>query len=202
VPSGIFIHDTFTGANGTAVADHVPEIGGGWFNCLQNGFSNTGPEIQSNRMAQGPGGGSYRAAFALATPLQANYSIDASIVAGAASGFHSVILHARIDNSEGVGAAWVEGYLVEFGYNGAWVLTLYKQTAGNAQTTLQSYTPTVTPGNTYLVRFELSGTSLIVKLDGTTRLSQTDSTYPDAGRVGCLAWGGGETIAELTATYL
>src|SRR5580765_337014 len=166
-PSGIFIHDTFTGANGTAVELHAPEIGGGWFNSLLNGFSNTGPEIQSNRMAEGPGGGSFRAVFGMATPLQADYSIEASVVAGAASGFHSIILYGRTDNAGSAGV-WAEGYNVEFGYNGsAWVLTLYKTTSGNSVTTLQNYTPTITPGNTYVVRFELSGTSLIVKLDGT-----------------------------------
>jgi hypothetical protein len=204
-----FLFDTFTDTNGTQLSAHMPEIGGSWFDGQHNDFNSgdPGPEIQSNKLVS-DAFNAFTGTFNTVVPVSADYAIECPIVAGAASGFHDVTIYARVENPVAAipFSDHVIGYMVQFGYDTGfgWRLLVYKQQIGGGSTniTLDTYVPTITPGNTYVVRAEFVGSSIIVKLDGVQRISVTDSDHPAAGSIGILNWGLQEQVLEMTAEYI
>lgn len=181
------VSDTFTAGDGTPITSHMPDVGGAWLVGAQNDFVGSTPTIQSNAIEAA---GDYKGIFSSTVAGSADYNLQASTNVGAASGFHQIQLCARCTNIASSTQKF-EGYACQFGYdNGTgWRVLIWKQDHLGNNTTLGTYVPTITPSTVHTLRFELSGTSLIAKLDGTQVLSVTDTTYAAAGNFGWVAWG-------------
>jgi hypothetical protein len=156
-PPGGFVQDTFTAADGTALVDHTPDIGGAW-GPVGSDMGITGGVATS--VAE-----SDSADFNLATPPDpANYTVAADIVCAYASPT-SAMLWARQ-------ASGLTGYAVQLSSDGG--IDLYR----DYFTVLVTGTLTgFTVGVSYHVVLTVNGIDISVSVDGTTILTTTDTTY-------------------------
>lgn len=165
-----FASDTFTAADGTALAGRTPDVGGTW--TKHPSYSPGASTITANKLR---GDGSNIAVHYIDTaPASADYSVAADLDLKSSVAGDSAVVCARLSTS-------ADTYYF-FGYSqGIGGLRLQKQVAGS-YTSISSYSWT---GPTGRVLLDVSGTTLTAKLDGATVLGPTtDSSIAAAGRAG------------------
>lgn len=168
-----FVVDSFTDADGTALASHTGETGATW----TKHASYTGTySIQSNRAYAGSGTGAY---YASGTPASAEYDVQATVV-----------VVTLTDNNQSICARIATGantlYMARHnraagGTNNAW--ELYKIVAGTA-TLLGSYSQALSGGGSYTLLLEIRDAAKKVYIDGVERISSGDNAITAAGLAG------------------
>ena len=166
------IIDTFTDTGGTTLTAHPPDAGGSW--TLQKGNN---PLITSSPTNKARAGGT---AISVATysvaPPSADYSVFAAITA----------VDVGIGNYAGLVArhqgATDSFYVLQMALSeGQWRI---RKTLAAAPTAVTATNFSFTEGQTYIVEFRISGTSLQGWIDGNLVCDGTDSDISSAGLVG------------------
>lgn len=169
-PSGVFVNDSFTGADGTNLTAHTGETGATWTAHTASGATIV---LTSNRAGDGGNNAIY---YASGLPATADYDVESLIyfVTNTASAH---FICGRMDTTANTfyGMRWNQGTT-------AW--QLYKRIAGTFTQLGSDYTDAVATGNTRTAKLQLRGTTITAFIDGTSRISVTDSAITAAGRVG------------------
>jgi hypothetical protein len=159
------ISEQFTAANGTAITSLTPAVnvpGGSWAM-----LTGTAPQVQSNQLS----------------------SVSGTAVAAIESGQSDGTLSVRTAGSQVSGLMFrgvdANNYLfvritMSTDRIRLWKIVSGSQSAITADTLISG----VTIDDNYLLSVELNGTSIVVKIDGVTQLSITDSTLLTATKVG------------------
>lgn len=162
---GVLIYDTFTGANGTALTAHAPDIntpGGAWVQI--NGTWT----IQSNR-ASVAGDGNVRIAAGVS-----NYSL--SVIAVAVSATSAAGLTGRVQDSSNLWAIQI--------VNSTNVFRI-AEVNGGVTTVRATTSVTISDGVSYTMAGTFNGATITATLDGANSLSYGSATFlqtdPDVG---------------------
>ena len=157
-----YVSDTFTAANGTAIASHTPDIGGAWTS-PEGGFV-----IQSNQLTE-PDFTTCHCVNAATIPddasISANITLDISGV-GAQGGVCGRI-NATGGPFEWYDAIWSDG-------DQEWQIRKF---ASFGTTTLASLSDTSYTSGTKKITLSMSGSSLSLLVDDVLKVSTSDSTY-------------------------
>lgn len=180
-----FVNDTFTDTAGTALASHTPEQGGAW----TKWFGSAAVISDANRLRGGGGALHY-----IGTPAGADYSVQADFVTKTDVGLAEIGLVARFVTT-GSG----NGYNVQWSTGGTDAFYLFKLIAG-VYTQIGTYAFPY-PGNdaTTTVKLECIGDAIKVYINGTERISVTNSEVTAAGQPGIRTQ---QTSTDSTATHL
>lgn len=164
----VFVSDTFTDSDATALQDHTPEVGGGW--TVRSGITDI--TIQSNAAESSGSSAIYTCD---ATPGAADYDIGVDVL-NVDSLFQSVRIYARFQDTNNF-------YRYTTGHNSNWQIR--KKVAG-VWTVLDSGPP-ASHDAAYSISCEcrtgVNGKKLIKDGDGTI-LQATDDDLADAGKAG------------------
>ena len=169
---GAFLNDTFTDTNGVAVTAHTPETGGSWV--AQTGYTpSPNSLINNNRLYAASATGVYRNT---ATPPSADYYVECVL------DFFTTV---SADNNGVTGRA---SDVANTFYFARWSQTaggfqLFKCVAGTNTQLGSTYTNAFTSGSR-TVRLTMTGTTIAMSIDGTERVSVTDSSIAAAGFAG------------------
>lgn len=175
-----FWADNFTDANGTNVSAHTPDVGSTYSYIT----ARTDIRIFSNiAFSKGGTTAALDAVVNAATPPSADYPIDANVFYDSTGGVgdSEPRLIARYD--AGTGKYYLAGYSEPAG---AWQIYYYDGASFNLLNHFDESMPTAD----FLMTFSVTGASpatLVLKKDGTTKVSVTDSNISAAGKAGfCL----------------
>lgn len=159
-------------------------IGGNWTELVTGNW-----EIISNAIRE-PAGGSGSGAILINTSSlsTADYSVQADITQGSlVSGTQRGMgLIARYQDSNNFYLAWLEGPTP----SPATAFRLYRVSGGTFTELGTAYQPGSAFSDPLTMRFEVQGTALRLFLNGTSRVTATDSTHSAAGNIGCRAFNG------------
>lgn len=183
-----FVSDTFTDSDGTSVTSHTGETGATWTN--HPSYTN-GAKIQNNRAH---GNGEYRVLYASGAPASADYDVEAVVRKVTGLNHGGIIGRCSTSTNTYYAAVWENA--------GPW-WRLYKLVSGTS-TSLGTYSDNPAEGTDRTVKLQMRGTAIKVFVDGTERISVTDSAISDAGRAGIrLLYGSATTgyhVDSITAT--
>ena len=183
-----FVSDTFTDSDGTSVTSHTGETGATWTN--HPSYTN-GAKIQNNRAH---GNNDYRVLYASGSPASADYDVEAVVRKVTGLNHAGVVGRCSTSTNTYYAAVWENA--------GPW-WRLYKLVSGTS-TSLGTYSDNPAEGTDRTVKLQMRGTSIKVFVDGTERISVTDSAISDAGRAGIrLLYGTATTgyhVDSITAT--
>jgi hypothetical protein len=170
-----FVSDTFTGTNGTLLNAHVGELGATW---TKHGFYGAGSyTINANRIYLTAANAGY---YSSAIPTSPDYDVEA-IIHCFSNNVGSIQFSGRMSTTRDT------MYLVVV-TTGQIQLYSFVEAAG---TSLGVFNNTFVAGNDYTVRLRMVGSSISVKLNGTTVIGPvTDTAITAAGRVGVRGSGG------------
>jgi lysophospholipase L1-like esterase len=168
--SNVFLNDTFTDTEGTALTAHTPEIGGAWL--TQTGYSPASPNLidASNGVYSQTTSGVYRNTQA---SLSNDYYAEAVFIR------HSLVASDNIGVMVAASASADTFYFVRYAHtNTRW--ELFRNSGGtNVEQTALRFTDSFAAGQTRTLRITLStsgaSTVLTVLIDGTQRMQYTDS---------------------------
>lgn len=160
--------DTFTDTNGTLLQSHTPTIGTSWVK--HSGSGSEDATISSNQLATPILAGASLLYYANGTPGNANYSTQATMTITANSGGGVTARH-----SSSATTFYLARYLKSAGQ---W--QLFKFVAGTA-TSLGTYSESITNGTQKVCKLTCSGSTITVTIDGTLRITATDSAITAAG---------------------
>lgn len=180
-------NDTFSGeADNTSLVSHTPDSGGSW----------TVHPSTSSYVTYVMAAGYIRSQYGnetfhyhSATPASADYTVQATC--HAASGTYVGGPCGRIDTS-------VDTRYGVYYDGGPALWILYKYVSGT-YTQIDSYSGDA-PTTARNVELIMSGTSLTVKIDGVTRISNTDSSITAAGKAGVMVLATTEEIQDWSFT--
>lgn len=184
------ITDTFTDTAGTNVTSHTPDAGGTW--TLATGTS--GVITAAGRVRPGASSATSALHYHSAVPPSADYEVSAdlyqvTITAGQLAG---VLI--RYDSAAD------SGYMARY-LHGSAVIQLYRRVSG-VFTLLTSSSYTITPTTATRIACQASGTTLYVKIDGSTVITYSDgSPITGAGRAG-IAITGGTTPSDSAGLHI
>ncbi len=162
-----FGRDLFTGTNWAVVSGRSPDMGGPW---VQHP-SNPGQYYIVDNRAVCRTAGTY---YISGTPDSANYRVEADIVVQTAIGqtgiagriatgaYTMYYAYINTNNTELVLAKWVNGSVTSLG---VWFSTF-------------------STGTTYRLALDMQGTTIRALVNGTERISVTDSSITAAGKAG------------------
>lgn len=167
----VFVQDSFTGANGTALQDHTGEVGATWTKMpgrdgnivLEDGVA---AQVANVRAGYNPSG----------TPGSADYEVSADH-AWRNSPFCTLRLFARTDGTED------NGYFYDWTRNIARA-EIFKIVNGTRTVLASPGQSTVNEGVFRNYRLVLTGTTLEAYIDANQWSSAVDSTFTAAGQVG------------------
>jgi hypothetical protein len=198
--STTFLSDTFTDTTNTNLAFHTGEIGAIW--TMHPSYPLSAAVIDSSgklRSTLPPTGNNSTVFYSSSNPISADYTLDWDIKVNSIPGSLSVVAPtARSSTSQST------FYAVWYSDTGLWSLYKYINTT-TAGVLLGSWQGSIVAGTTYHGKLSLNGTSLAVSVDGTQRISVTDSAISSAGKVGVLLYntaadGSGIVLDNLIAT--
>lgn len=151
--------DTFTDTDGTDLASHTPDAGGSWTE--HSSFSSGAVDVRSNRARPGTG----ESCYYHSTAVDRNFSINAKVrrVGSSTSGMYGGVC--------AVQTAAKTIYEIDMQTTG---LYLGKYVAGSF-TALGQYLFVPTADTTYTVAVVFTSSTVTVYLDGTNRISVSDS---------------------------
>lgn len=166
--SATILTDTFTDVDDTDITSHTSDSGHSWV--AQNGYSPTQQaRVVSNRLMPRSSLNVYRANV---TMPNANYEVEA--VLSVLSNTGSVGVTARASATESTFYAWRY-------QSNVWVLL--ERVAG-VDTTLQTFSQTLTAGQTVTAKIVCNGTTIEGYVDGVLRATVTNSDITSAGSPG------------------
>jgi hypothetical protein len=168
-------NDTFTGTDGTDITAHTSDDGGTW---TKNSASTAGASavIATNRIrANHTSDNIYHHSV---TPASADYDVEADYVVQTLVSGNLVGLNGRFSTGT------KNGYTLTLDTTGTRV-ALYKNVSGTA-TVLATWTPSpaITNGQTLHFKLEMRGTTINGYVDGTLRVTATDSSIASVGKAG------------------
>ncbi len=167
-----FLVDSFTGTNGTALTAHSPETGGAW--SAQSGYTpSPANDIQNNRMRAGSSTGVYRNA---AAPPSADYYVECVL------DFLTTITADNIGVTGRAAAAANTFYFARWSQS-AGGFQLFKCVAGTNTQLGSTYVSAFTSGSR-TIRLTMTGSSIVMSIDGVERVSVTDTAIAAAGFAG------------------
>ena len=173
-PLGLFMNDSFTGADGEALSVHLGETGAAW--SASDTFSNNTVVINSNR-ARG-GTGTFAVWRSSAVPTSANYTVSCILRYFDALA-SSVGVVGRCDHSGG------NHYLALYS-NGAsanvWIL--YKAVNGSFIELGRSGVEPLSTGVDYTLTLDMQGSTIRLLADGVQKVSVTDTSITRSGTAG------------------
>lgn len=169
-----FLTDSFTDTAATTLASHTGETGATW--TAHGSTVGTAVITDANRLRVSTST-NVPLYYASGTPASADYYVEGSFKFLSDNGSTSIGVAGRIVT----GANTL--YLAAMSPS---TVVLGKLVAGS-YTELGSYAITPTAGDVVTVRLTMTGTALSVQVNGTTRISVTDSAISAAGRAGI--WG-------------
>jgi hypothetical protein len=176
----VFASDTFTGTDSTDLTAHTGEVGATW--AKVTGVTGVF-KLTSNRVKGDSGGRSLY--YASGTPASAEYDVEADLYQ--ISGVDEAGLCGRMET----GAATY--YRVNW-VNNQW--QLWKVVTGT-ETSLGTYTDSLSNGNTYHVKLEIRDATKKVFIDSVERISSANNDITAAGKAGITSnnsdWGFGTT---------
>ena len=161
------VTDTFTGANGTLLENHVGEVGASW-TWHPNYAADL--KIQNNRV-WGPEWGLY---FASGIPSTAEYDVTADLTVLSNAGAIGVVARASTSGTDAL-------YMARYNATGAsWELVKCTTSC----TVLGSFAQTLAIGSTYALKLEVRNAAKKLYVNGVERASSTDNTITQVGRAG------------------
>lgn len=163
-----FVSDSFTDTDGTNLGSHTGETGATW--TIHPSYS-VHAKIQSNRAYAN---GALRCYYASGTPASADYAVEGVIRRVTKTGNAGIA--GRVDTSANT------MYLVIWQGGANW--ELYKFVSGTGTQLGSGYNDDPADGTDRTVKLEMIGTAIKVYVDGTERISVTDSAITAAGRAG------------------
>jgi hypothetical protein len=190
--------DTFTGTTGTLVTAHTDNNSHTWaqYNSISGDPSCGSATLTGSNSATCPGLiGNYFAAINSLAPSSANYVTSGTF---AITGSGTAQLFARSS------AVARTNYLASYANGGAGTTSLYKCVAGTCTQMGSNVSGVWSAGTPHVFALSVSGsatTTVIVTLDGVTKISQTDSSSPitAAGQAGFVISGAASnTISSFT----
>lgn len=165
-------YDSFTAADGTTLTSRSGEYNGSWV--LQAGSTTLLPTIQNNRLYPRDTNAIYR--FTTPSPV-ANYSVVAEFECITTDTSDVVGIMIRAVNS-----STSTYYYVRYS-RAAQTWALFKVVSGSISA-YSSYSDTFPAAAKRVVELKAVGTSISVIIDGTVRITLTDSSITDAGSGG------------------
>lgn len=169
----IYIRDTFTGANNTALPSHLPDVGGAWAN--EQGTNVV--RLSSNRVRTTLGAAESRVSNATA-PATADYDVSMDIIWSGSTSTSRIGIQGRSSGAQLRGAGYIAQYNA---LNNRWELGKY---VSSSLVTLGTSPQTYVAGQTHNLRLGMAGTAITLYVDGVARISVTDGTIAAAGRTG------------------
>lgn len=170
----MFLNDTFTGADGTALASHTGESGATW---TARSLSNI---VLTNANRARGNVGNTLCHFCSGRPASADYYVEAVLyVATVITGIRAGVAGRFLNGDFGGYVAWYEN----FGGAARWEI----RTTGF--TLLGSFAQTLTAGQSYTLRLDMVGTTIRLLVDGVERINVTDSTYARRGQAALFGYG-------------
>lgn len=166
--------DSFTGATGSTLASHTPELGGAWVDA-------GAPRLLNNRV-EGVNFGDVRPRLNTVMPT-ANYEVSADLTMNVSGWGNRAGVRGR-DAGGNLGAAY-EAYYNDG--NGTWRLDKW---VGSSPVTLGSFAQAFPAGTTRTLTLAMQGTSITVSVDGVSRIAVTDASIAGAGAPGLFIAGG------------
>lgn len=183
--------DSFAGASQALITSRAGEVGATWTR-----FAGTGNAKISSANRAFRDGTNASLYYASAVPSTADYSVEADLVALSDVLGDSIGVLGRIDPTA-----------ITF-YRASWersdnTWNIWKSVNG-AFTYLGGAPGTMTPGQTYRVRLDMTGTAIKLFVNGTQTVSVVDATITAAGRGGFYDGESGGTVAKnnLTGVHL
>lgn len=164
---GAVVTETFTGTDGTALEDHVGEVGATW---TWHPNYPAYVRLQSGR-GWGPEWGLY---FASGIPATAEYDVTADIHVKSNTGAMGIVARASTSGTDNL-------YMAR--YNAATTRWELVKCSGSC-TVLASYSQTLTVGTTYALKLEVRNGTKKLFVNGVERASSTDNTITQVGRAG------------------
>jgi hypothetical protein len=180
--------DNFTGTAGTTLPNHTGTVAATWTTP-----AGADPVLSTaNRLRRNaPGWSLVRAA---AAPPSAGYAVQADLFAASLVANDAAGVVGRFDPA--TGGYYSARYRIS---DGTWRIL---RTVGGVDTSLASASATLSAGQTYRIRFDLTGSALRLTVDGVVVATATDTTFPAAGRAGLQLGESGASAVSTDATGL
>lgn len=168
------IYDTFTDTSGTYLESHTPDIGGAWVR--HPSYTSAKLQISNANRCRKDAVAAQTAYYNASDPGADDYTVSAvyRYLGTTISAMPAVC--ARMNDSV------VTMYMVRY-YPDSTVWQLYKLVSGTP-TLIGSWSETLTAGDERLCELDVSGTTISVRIAGTTRISVTDSSITARGYAG------------------
>jgi hypothetical protein len=165
---GAVVSDSFTGADGVLLQNHVGEVGATW---SQNPISTSDLRLSANRV-HGPEWALYTAS---GVPSSREYDVSATLTVRSNTGAVGVVGRASTSGTETL-------YLARYNAGASrWELV---RCSGGACTSLATYSQVLTVGSTYALRLQIRDAAKKLFVDGIERASSIDNTITQVGRAG------------------
>ena len=169
----IYIRDTFTGANNTALTSHLPDVGGAWAN--EQGTNVV--RLSSNRVRTTLGSAESRVSNATVPPT-ADYDVSMDIIWSGGTSASRIGIQGRSSGTQLRGAGYIAQYNAA---NNRWELGKY---VSSSLVTLGTFSQTYVAGQIHNLRLGMAGAAIALYVDGVARISVTDGTVTAAGKTG------------------
>lgn len=172
-PGGYQEYSTFAGTNGTALSSYTSLCGNTFTLYANSGVTATIPELSGSNTAV-LASGSYAATLSTLTPSSANYKVSATFaLTSSAVSTDQALVFARASSGSNTSYAFACAP-----YSG--VCGLY----GPSGQIGSNYTFTWGALGSHVLSLQVSGTSITCSIDGSSVISQTDSSISAAGLAG------------------
>ena len=178
--------DTFTGASGTTLTSHAPEIGATWSNLSIPGATDTERISDANR-ARRNGTGTGGSVSYTTAPTSANYSVEADLVVKSNLAGDMAGVIGRVDTGSAKSFYMARWEQADTSWN------LIRDDNGTVRwLNYVTGQPALTVGATYRLRLEMNTTQLRLYVDGVLMVAATDATLSAAGKAGIMDGGTGD----------
>jgi hypothetical protein len=175
----IFDNDTFTGTTGTLLSAHAPGTGGSWV--IATGVTPTAQLTSAGRV-RSSAASSEADYLCQGTPGSADYVVQADLWSGSSARSNYAGVLARADANAGASAGG-NAYLGQYdGSALAW--SIQKAVGGSFTQVGTAFSATLTASTTTTFKLTLTGTSLVLNVAGTDRVTATDSAITTTGKAG------------------
>ena len=173
-----YVFDTFTGADGTALASHLPNVGGTWLDDVP-GNRILGTHLEAANFA---GGRSHNATM----PASADYEVSVDVTMNITGYANMAGVEGRVQTDlGGIGNSKYEAYFSEG--TRTWYLDKW---TGWSPTNLASYPDPGFTSGTKTLKLGLVGTAITVYVNGTPVIRVADSSVSAPGYPGIFNQGG------------
>jgi prepilin-type N-terminal cleavage/methylation domain-containing protein len=191
--AGSTASDTFTGTSGTTLQSHTGEIGATW---TKHAVSATDAVITAaGRIRKGGTTTTGALYYSSATPGSADYTVSADVYVASLVANDVVGVVGRLDP----GVANSTFYSAIYDYSSQkW--TLVKVVNGSSGWIGQTNVAVLSPGTSYRLALNMTGSTIRLLVDGVQQLSVTDTGITGAGRAGLVVGYGPQGMTDTDTT--